>query len=216
MINRIRIPRWLNDLNYGLLYPAFFGNMVYDIINMVGDLKSKKNVIDGNLLKLDIGIGCIIILFYIFDFIHLYACMNKIVPENRRSNRYLICDIVTPFLFFIGFVATKHNHYLIATVLIGTFPFVIFFYKIKNITNANSLNLFKFFAIPYLLTGIVAVIIFTRCIKIDFYNIIIEGIFMLIYSLLGAIIYLKYVFISYRTKGFRSDVRYMYKTKNVF
>ena len=110
-----------NKLIYGLLYPAYFGNMVYDLFQMAIQLKN------GNSPRIfswawvhfwgeaftvtwmHFWTGAFIVLFYIIDYMHLHSYIHEVVPEDNRNGLYLFCDLITTHLIFFAFAYAKYG-----------------------------------------------------------------------------------------------------------
>src|SRR5436305_768929 len=90
----------LDKITYGLIYPAFFGNMVYDVINIFLKKDQKLHFSFND----SISICVLIILFVIVDYMHLNADVNSIFEKPEYKSRwYFFCDILTPTFLFISF-----------------------------------------------------------------------------------------------------------------
>lgn len=119
----------LETFVYGLLYPAFFGNMIYDFINLILD---DRIIVENNVNPVFIA-DCSIILLVVFDYIHLFTDVNKIFNKPElKSPLYFICDILTPNVLFISFVLMKKNITILGLLLYCITPAIILGYKISN------------------------------------------------------------------------------------
>jgi hypothetical protein len=139
---------WKNRLSaviYGLIYPAFLGNMIYDLL--LGIRTTTKHPFTFP----DICICGVIVLFSTVDYLHLTGDMNKIVPAEKRSLIYMLADALMPFFLFGGFVCFKEEHYLTGTLLIGGIPGLLLLYKFKN---KPSRNFFYWYAGVSILLGV--------------------------------------------------------------
>lgn len=93
----------LDKFTYGLLYPAFFGNMIYDLL--------LGNMPEGGMFdrwRLAIGIG--ILLFNIVDFMHLYVDVENSIGRElkNKSWAYILCDVLASIGIFVAFVLVKN------------------------------------------------------------------------------------------------------------
>lgn len=113
----------IDKLIYGLLYPAFFGNMVYDI------LLFKDNYKELGMLPIDCLTMAAILLFNAVDYYHLYGDINEIVKSNKRSIYYRLCDFTVPILFFGAFVCLREGWVLCSYLLIMSVPIFFTVYK---------------------------------------------------------------------------------------
>ena len=203
-------PIWkkrIDKLTYGLIYPAFFGNMIYDLMLF------KKNYKNQNELYVDLASTILITLFYAVDYIHLHADMNKIVSDSsKKSPEYLLCDVATSLLFFTAFVCIKEALYPFCLPCLVLIPFFIWLYKRKNILNQKNNQLF----VKFLVFGIaISVVYFGLSIffksEIKEYN---------SYILLGIVAiffvsYVYYVFSLYPKEPKELDIKFM-KTANQY
>src|SRR5436189_2319062 len=90
----------IDSIIYSLIYPAFLGNMVYDILNIYFG-KDKSLVFS---ITQSIMISLLIILFVIIDYMHLNGDVNTIYNKAvYKSRYYFLCDFITPFLLFAAF-----------------------------------------------------------------------------------------------------------------
>ena len=104
---------------YDLIYPAFLGAMLFEIV----PLKSSLNYF----------IGLVIVIYYLFDYCHLYFYLRKrIPPEQRNTVRYVLFDFLVSFSLFFSFRYVEENIYI--TIWIFTCVslwFLIYSTKIK-------------------------------------------------------------------------------------
>jgi hypothetical protein len=212
---------WIHGLTYGLIYPAFFGNMVYDFILMAGPFAKMTQLAilekggwvwicedTWKLHMIDMATGIFIILFFMVDFIHLNGTMNKIVPERRRSRGYLACDLAVTLFFFMSFVANKHDHHLWSALFLCFIPLLISKYKLENPGSSLSRKFFWSFSIPYYVIGALCVILFYFNGGKSYANFISKSIWLLVYVLAGLIRYSAYVFKYYNMSGMLTDRRF--------
>ena len=192
---KIRIDKTI----YGLLYPAFFGNMIYDLI------LRKLAWSDADLVYPDIFSCLAIAGFAIVDFMHLNGDMNEIIkrPENK-SKTYLICDIFTPMLIFLCFVLIKEKTHLPALLLLSIIPWIIFLYKRRR--NKKSKEYFRLYAIISNIFFSVALLIPSDAVPI----------YSLGYTILSLFGYTYFVFSYYPTKCLQDDVDYMAVENNIY
>jgi len=181
----IRNKTRFEKLIYGLLYPAFFGNMIYDLI------LRKQAFTENGILHFPNLFSCIlIIVFSIIDYLHLYGDMNEIASTaENKSDTYLFCDLATPILIFLSFVFIKEGWNIPSIIMYNFIPLVIYSYKRKNPNN-------KYF-IYY------SILMWTMTIPISifyFYNREICNYLTLTEILIGLVFYTYYVFIYYPNK----------------
>ncbi len=120
----------IDKITYGLIYPAFFGNMIYYIINI--SLERDKNL---HFSLIDsIVIASLFVLFVIIDFMHLYGDVNSIYNKPEYKSRYyFFCDILTPVFLFTSFVFLRTSTFFDAGIIIFSLvPAVILVYKWSN------------------------------------------------------------------------------------
>lgn len=117
-----KLAEKLHEFTYGLLYPAFFGNMIYDLVLLFKANKKSEVAFTG---------GMVILLFYALDYVHLYVDVNKEVGKgaSNKSWWYIICDIITSLLFFFSFVELKSGCLCWASMFIGVIPILTASYK---------------------------------------------------------------------------------------
>lgn len=109
----------VDQFTYGLLYPAFFGNMIYDLVQA----KTEQHYLQG----IEFYFALVIVFFYALDYIHLYVDMNSIV--KKRTGWYIFCDFATSLLFFFSLVTLKYHHPGWAISLFSIVPVLIASYK---------------------------------------------------------------------------------------
>jgi hypothetical protein len=135
------LAKKIDQFTYGLLYPAFFGNMVYDLITAKTEHLFLK--------QLDFFTGLVILLFYALDYMHLYVDVDESV-ENKVENktwRYIGCDITTSLLIFFAFVSLKEKDYSTVLILVGIIPAFIVWYKYEMPIEQPHKNVLIWFAI---------------------------------------------------------------------
>ncbi len=136
----------LDKIAYGLFYPAFFGNMIYDLINIF--LSKKRSSVAIFDIFSHFNICLLIVAFVIIDFIHLQADMNEIYKKpTQKTFAYLICDVITPSLLFLSFVFLKNGFYFFGIVAFGLVPCTLYFYKRENIKSQKYFRNFRNFSI---------------------------------------------------------------------
>jgi hypothetical protein len=147
--NSVGLKRW-EKVTYGLVYPAFFGNMVYDL------LLPDKFSGDASLSKLfglksavpefwvaDYCAAVLITLYYFFDYLHLHGDMNEVVGDRPKSATYIWCDFWTSTLYFVAFVLVTQKCYEFALMAIGFVPAITLLYKQRNKKNIDNTQYFK-------------------------------------------------------------------------
>jgi hypothetical protein len=184
-----------NNFVYGLLYPGFVGSMIYELMPFTSNETNANHYFSlSTLIKL------IITLFYCVDYLHLYSDMHPIVPDEKRTWRYLLSDVGSSVFFFLAFVFVKISLYWVAVIFMALVP--VFF---SNYTKANKADLC--FTLPYsimsLITGFVFLISFFLVKKAQFYST--DKIFLLWFSLASFIIYCIYVFYYYDKFSKKAD-----------
>jgi len=190
--------RRLDSTIYGLIYPAFFGNMVYDIILF---LKG-----DDKICTMDGITGIIILVYALVDFMHLYGDMNKIVKKpNRKSTRYLLCDAFTSLLIFISFVFIINKSYTFI-IIFSLIPLVIFQYKKKN---PESNRFFKIYSWLSIIGGSLGAV-FGSIFK-DYFSA-----YIFIFISLSTLAYGYFVLYYYEKKCMNWDIAYMDNKENEY
>lgn len=189
---RTTFKKKVDVLIYNLIYPAFLGNMVYDIILFLEG--------EGKATLTDTLIRSSILIFTIIDFMHLYGDMNDIVktPE-KKSVIYLFCDFITSICIFISFALVVKHHRL-SLFLLSIIPLIVLFYKYKN---PYSKKFFK----PY------AIISFILGLSAFFINENFLGCYQLIISFLTTLIYGIFVFYYYDKNCLEFDIKYISENK---
>ncbi|MBK0379326.1 hypothetical protein [Mucilaginibacter segetis] len=136
------------QLTYGLFYPAFFGNMIYDIVQALIDPTARvSGTHPGFLQGVELWIGLLLIIYFAIDYIHLYVDMKAADMTESKTPLYIICDILSSLLFFLAFVALKYHHANVSAVLVGLVPLVITFYKWELLKNGSELIVIVIFGV---------------------------------------------------------------------
>lgn len=194
----------IDKLTYGLVYPAFFGNMVYNLILF------KKDFVDKGHLIIDFSSAIAVVLFFIVDYIHLHADMNEIVkPLYRKSHKYLFCDIGTSLISFISFIGIIEANWWLPFLGIGIIPFVISIYKKKNKPSNKFFNWYKGISILILLAIIIDGL--TSNLLTEQLHFILLG-----FICVSLIFYVWYVFIYYPGKPREFDINFIKKNKEEY
>jgi hypothetical protein len=178
----------LDKIAYGLFYPAFFGNMIYDLINIfLGKIKLSFGIFD---IFSHFAICSLVIIFVVIDFIHLQADMNETYKKpSQKSPAYLLCDIITPSLLFLAFVFFKNQLYAFGIIAFGLVPCVLFFYKRENL---KSKKYFKSYSIFSFVTFVVLAL--STLTKLDMIYI---RAFIELFLIICLCIYWRYIFFIY-------------------
>jgi len=97
----------LQVLIYNLIYPAILGSMIYDLFNIKWDLFFDYYLphifIDARYL-----FSISIVLFYLFDYYHLYTFMdNEYTKAQKSKNIYIIFDFLVSILLLFSFKIYK-------------------------------------------------------------------------------------------------------------
>lgn len=147
----------IDKITYGLIYPAFFGNMIYDVINIF--LNRDKNL---HFSKPDsLIIAALFILFVLVDYMHLNGDVNSIFDKPEYKSRYyFFCDILTPVFLFTSFVFLRTQDYFeIGIIILSLVPGVIFVYKRSN---PKSREYFIRYAIVSFILGLIIAFVFPK------------------------------------------------------
>lgn len=135
-INRIR------KLTYGLIYPAFIGNMIYDLVQFVF---GEKPDIQWENIGLGITTGIFLVVFYLLDYIILHSDLEYKTSVEERDWIYVGCDFITSFLFFLSFVFSKYGSISSAVICLGIVPILFAVYN-SRLNNYKGLHIgFAFF-----------------------------------------------------------------------
>ncbi len=136
----LSLAKKANNLTYGLLYPAFFGNMIYDLILPYTEPHHFSGA--------KFWTGLLIILYYALDYIHLYGDLDESVGKNveNKSWLYIGCDALGSMMFFASFVLLKYDCLDWSISVIGLVPFVILGYKTKHSLHPTDLRWIYVFA----------------------------------------------------------------------
>ena len=185
----------VDKITYGLIYPAFIGNMVYDL------LLRKLAWSDSALVYPNLWTCIAIVIFLIIDYMHLHGDMNEIVktPE-RKTWRYILCDITTSMLIFFSFVFIKEDNLEIGVILFTIIPFMILLYKWKN---KNS----RIYFVVYSLVGTVAACL----LQLKFRASSGYSFYIFLYAIGSAFFYMVYISFFYVLKCKDFDIQYMTK-----
>lgn len=186
----------LDKLGYGLIYPAFFGNMIYDLI------LAKRTWSGGDLVGIDYWSCCIVVLYFMVDYIHLNVDLEKIV-QKRKTLKYIACDIGTSIAFFAAFVFIKEGCYQRAIFAIAIIPVLMFIY---NYRNQSSRTLYTWFSLANFFY-LIALFVFVKDWKDN-------PIFILIPLIVDFVIYTFYVFCYYPKAPKLEDIKFMRNLKN--
>ncbi|WP_338867968.1 hypothetical protein WBJ53_16260 [Spirosoma sp. SC4-14] len=170
----------LSSVIYGLLYPAFLGNMVYDLI------LSKRSLSTDDFIFPDFYTCLIIAIFSVVDYMHLNGDMNDNVPVDRRSVAYILVDAIMPFVFFCAFVSIKEERYNVGVSSIAIIPLLLLLYKWRN---KPSRKFFVFYSFGSLTIGAILILVETSLAKQGL--LLFVGVSMLIYFIYIACIYPK-------------------------
>ena len=180
---------------YGLIYPGFVGSMIYELI------PQENGITLATYFTLQTIVKIIITMFYCIDYLHLYGDMHEVVPENKRSGAYLLCDFISLLLFFLSFVFVKIEHYYWSLVLLTIIPILFFTYKRKNKSDK------KFFTFYISLNLLVTVLLGLNVLfNLDFRFFSNAILTLLIFSLLSFIIYCFYVVFYYEKYSRKIDI----------
>jgi hypothetical protein len=143
----------LDKLTYGLLYPAFFGNMIYDLLLAFQTKDNgRPNVAPGDFCLLLVIIG-----FNVVDFLHLYVDVDKSINGKilLKTHAYIYCDMATAIMLFGAFVLVKNDFTAIGTFLFCLVPLVIGRYKRTYNWNMKDLARIKRFELIAVISLIV-------------------------------------------------------------
>ena len=175
----------IEELTYGLIYPAFFSHMVYNWIEIWINQSEIRNV-DNKMFAL--LTGGFLILYYIIDYWHLKNDLDEIVPQ--KSWWYMTCDIITSLSLFIAMIFIQHD---------CTYGAIISFCIVPILTGSYNLQLrfYPTFQWSYMFLSLISVLFF-------FYlNIIITSDKILLWREL----YLSIVVVSFTITYFSYNVR---------
>lgn len=190
----------INSITYGLIYPAFFGNMVYDILNIYFE-KDKALVFS---VFESIVISVLIMLFVIIDYMHLNGDVNTIYHKAKYKSRYyFLCDLTTPFLLFSAFELVRIQKLVgLGMLMFCLAPAAIWIYKEHN---PHSRTFFRGYAIVSLLIGLSFILFNTMQLAIW----ISQGIFLI------SAAYFIYMTKIYPGTSRNYDVSYIKKLDNI-
>lgn len=135
-----RLKDQICKLTYNLIYPAFFGNMVYDLI------LRKKSLASQDISKLEFLSMLLIALFFVLDYMHVYSDLKNFESDKTNLKKSIL-DAFTSILIFISFVFLKESYYFkcMATIVITLGLFLAFNIKNQKIT---------WFNVPYLICAL--------------------------------------------------------------
>jgi hypothetical protein len=179
------------QVTYGLLYPAFLGNMIYDIIQAKIDPQAKTTLEHlGFLQGLDWWIGLILIVYLIVDYMHLYTDMDATNPKGgpKKTTIFIVCDIATSFLFFGSFVALKYHELGWSIGFLAVIPTCTAIYKWELLKSGTELWV----------TSIYGVISIAMIIPIWFRMIAIDAHYLAAGTMVLFCYYFMYVFVLYK------------------
>lgn len=102
---KIKNPLWVSadEVVHKLIYPALLGSMIYGLID--GFTNEKHNCW---LLFFKSGI----VIFYLFDYSHLYTFMEKSFPKRKGNCVCIIIDFVVALLLTLVFCQIVPYQYL--------------------------------------------------------------------------------------------------------
>lgn len=186
---------WKNrfdKLTYSLIYPAFIGNMIYDL------LLRKLSWLDGTLTSYNLWTCITIVFFLLIDFMHLHGDMDKIVPDPKKKTwRYILIDIATSILIFLSFVFIKEGKIELGLLSFTIIPLGILWYKWKNIMAR------KYFLYYFLTSLFFSTIIALTCNSQSY------PLCVFLYSLGSTIVYLYFITFYYIKKCKSKDIELM-------
>ncbi len=180
--------KWVDPLIYNLLYPACFGNMIYELFFNKGEFHNPDIHFYNNPQFL---CGLLIMLYYLIDYLHLYQDMNKIVRNKYRGGWYHLCDISVPILFFASFIYLERGEYLHSLIIIGLVPLFFLVYKIQNTKNYGN-NKYILFLCALSATASMAFYPFANSFSESKYTLFMLGIETFAYALYVFCFYGKY------------------------
>ena len=114
--------RW-KELTYKLIYPAFFGNMVYDFITFINDHEGMHWTL--------IAATAFVLLFYILDYVHLNVDLENLVPEEKKGKVYMFADIGVTLALFLAVAFVKFHLPEIVIFLVCLVPILFAWYNSK-------------------------------------------------------------------------------------
>jgi hypothetical protein len=191
----------LDKITYGLIYPAFFGNMIYDILNIF----LKKDLSIHFNYNHTLIIAILLIVFVVVDYMHLNADVNSIFKKAEfKSRAYFFCDILTPTFLFIAFVLLKNNNYFKYGIIgFALVPGIIWIYKKSN---PKSKKYFMYYSIASILIG-TALFIFQD---------LQTPLYIEFFILFSTITYTVYMLWYYPKKSRKYDLEYIEKLREQF
>lgn len=137
--------RW-KELTYKLIYPAFFGNMVYDFVMLFMEMLKASSVLN----ICEVTAVLIVLIFFALDYVHLNIDLEHIIDEDKKDWVYMACDIGVSFFFFLSVVFIKSKLDELALCVLPVVPLLFSVYHFRLNRDTKFYN-------PY---GIVAVLVF--------------------------------------------------------
>ena len=141
----------IQSLVYKLIYPAILGSMIYDLFNI--KLDSLFAIYVQNIFHNDKYLFLTsIVLFYLFDYYHLYTFMEKEYTKDQKTNFfYMVLDCFVSLLLLISFKSYKYNQ-LFSITCVSIVPLCFLGYNIQLSIKKNKRNWQKStmsFYLPY-------------------------------------------------------------------
>jgi hypothetical protein len=172
----------LDKLTYGLIYPAFLGNMIYDIIQGIAE--------NGRLKGTELFIAIMIFVLNGLDYMHLYVDMRKIVDDKFDKIKgpvYIFCDIASSCFFFAAFLLLKYQHTFWTMILLGIIPALTAIYKQTYSAGEDDKRFATRYGIAFGLLTVIGACIFSCDCMIDQ--------FLICFISLEVIVYFVYIFL---------------------
>lgn len=135
----------IHKLTYGLIYPAFIGNMIYDLVLFTFDTNTK---IEWENENFGIITGFFIVIFYSLDYILLHSDLDYRTTKSQKDYIYTLGDFVTSCLFFLAFVFSKFDKIDTSVICLALIPIIFLIYNWR-------LNVYKWFNVLF---GIVSLL----------------------------------------------------------
>jgi len=181
----------LDELTYGLIYPAFLGAMIYDIAQGIAE--------KGQLRGTALVICFMIVILNALDYMHLFADMKEVVKvrfHHFKGPVYIFCDIAGSCCFFISFLLIKYQHSFWAMILIGVVPGLTAIYKQTYAVSDKDRRFATRYGIAFgLLTALGACIFSCDCMILPFL-VFFVGLEVLVYFF-----YIFFLFPLYKSKN---------------
>ncbi len=188
---------------YGLIYPGFLGSMLYELVPN----ESMQSAFEFYLGSINNFIRYAILIFYFFDYMHLYGDMEEtIINPNKKSVWYFLCDILTAFGYLAAFIALKFSYYMIPIIVFGIVPWFFLGYKRKNYEDRKY-----FFYYGIIVFVIMLYAIFKH--SISFLPVFESQVVALVIVSVNVAIYGFYIYRYYEKKSKQVDREFVYKTK---